>query len=124
MSIPAPSQHWTLEQFLEMERESPAKHEYKAGEVFAMAGASAIHNIISLNLASILRGHLRGTPCRAFIAEVKLKLEQADACYYPDLMVSCEQDAASHYRERPVLVVEVLSPSTAKFDMGLNGLRA
>jgi Uma2 family endonuclease len=118
MPLPVPSQRLSLAQFLEMEQESQAKHEYKAGEVFPMAGASAIHNIISLNLAAILLGHLRGTPCRVFMADVKLKLEQADACYYPDLMVSCEQDAASHYRERPVLVVEVLSASTAKFDSG------
>jgi len=78
------------EEYLEMESASPVKHDYVAGHIYAMTGTSDVHNFISLNLASILRNHLKGSPCRVFMADVKAKLEQADAFYYPDVMVSCE----------------------------------
>ena len=83
-----------------------------------MTGSSDAHNIIALNLATILRTHLRGSPCRVFIADVKLRARQADVYYYPDVMVSCEKAVDRHYREQPVLVVEVLSDSTAAYDAG------
>jgi len=119
MSKPAPKDHQlTEEEYLEMELTSPIKHEYVAGRLFAMTGASDAHNIIALNLASILRNHLRGSPCRVFMSDLKLKVGEADAYYYPDLMVSCEKAPDSHYREQPVLIVEVLSDSTAKQDTG------
>jgi Uma2 family endonuclease len=108
----------TEAEYLEMELASPMKHEYRAGQLFAMTGASDAHNIIALNLASILRNHLRGSPCRVFMSDMKLKLDADSAYYYPDLMVSCEKAPDSHYREQPVLVVEVLSDSTAKNDAG------
>lgn len=107
---------FTPEQYLEMELTSPVKHEYVAGQIFAMTGASDAHNIIALNLATILRQHLRGSPCRVFMADVKVRIEAAETFYYPDLMVSCERATDSYYRENPTLIVEVLSPSTARFD--------
>jgi Uma2 family endonuclease len=108
----------TVEDYLEMERTSLVKHEYVAGRVYAMTGTSDIHNFISLNLATLLRAHLKGTPCRVFMADVKARLEKADAFYYPDVMVSCEKAQHRYYREAPVLIVEVLSESTAKRDQG------
>ncbi|MDD2761509.1 MAG: Uma2 family endonuclease [Methylomonas sp.] len=117
MPVPlAKSNHFTPEDYLEMELSSPVKHEYVAGEIFAMTGTSDSHNIISLNLAFILREHLRGTPCRVFMSNLKLKIEAADAYFYPDLMVTCETAPDSHFREQPKLVIEVLSDSTAKYD--------
>ena len=106
------------QEYLEMELASPVKHEYIAGQIYAMTGTSDAHNFISLNLASILRNHLKGTPCRVFMSDVKVKLDLADTFYYPDVMVSCEPAHNSYYREQPCLVVEVLSSSTAKFDAG------
>ena len=106
----------TPDEFLEMELASPIKHEYVAGEIFAMTGASDIHNIIVGNVYMALRNHLKGSPCRVFMTDMKLRLDQADAYYYPDLMVTCEKPSSSYFREQPVLVVEVLSSSTAKFD--------
>ena len=106
------------EEYLEMESASPVKHEYIGGYIHAMTGTSDAHNFISLNIASILRNHLKSSPCRVFMADVKAKLEQADAFYYPDVMVSCEQAPNPYYREQPCLIVEVLSSSTAKFDSG------
>ena len=108
----------TVEDYLEMERASPIKHEYVSGQLFAMTATSVTHNLITGNWYQTLRSHLKGTPCRVFIADVKLKIQAANAFYYPDLMVSCETATDSHYREQPKLVVEVLSESTAAFDAG------
>lgn len=117
MSVPLPKpSRLSAEDYLEMELSSPVKHEYLAGEVFAMTGASDCHNLISGNLYVLLREHLRGTPCRVFMSDLKLKVERADAYFYPDLMVTCEKAADSHFREQPKLIVEVLSDSTAKYD--------
>lgn len=117
MSVPFPkSNHLSPEEYLKMELASPIKHEYVVGEIFAMTSTSDSHNTISLNLAFILREHLRGTPCRVFMSDLKLKVATADAYFYPDLMITCETAPDSHYREQPKLVIEVLSDSTAKFD--------
>ena len=101
-----------------MEAASPVKHEYVAGQIYAMTGASDTHNFICLNIATALRSHLQGSPCRVFMADVKALTGQADAFYYPDVMVSCEPSPNPYYREQPCLIVEVLSSSTAKFDAG------
>ncbi len=117
--MPAPltkSPPLSTEEYLEIELSSPVKHEFIAGEIFAKTGTSDSHNTICLNLAFILREHLRQTPCRVFMSDLKLKVEAADAFFYPDLMVSCETAPDSHYREQPKLIVEVLSDSTAKYD--------
>jgi len=112
--------HVTAEQYLAWEAEQAQKHEYLAGEVYAMAGASDAHVTISLNLASALRAHLRGGPCRTYIADMKLEVDAASAYFYPDVFVTCDAaDAQLPDRKRsPVLVAEVLSPSTAAFDRG------
>ncbi len=111
----------SLEDYLAGEEVSPIKHEYKCGEVYAIAGASKAHVTISVNTVSLLRNHLRGSGCFAYMADMKLRVETADAFYYPDVMVSCdERDRTStrdfiHY---PSLIIEVLSPKTAAFDRG------
>jgi Uma2 family endonuclease len=105
-------------EYLEMEESSPVKHECIAGQIYAMTGASDTHNFIAGNLYIALRSHLKGSPCRVFMADVKARLDQADSFYYPDVMVSCEKAANAYYREQPCLIVEVLSSSTAKFDAG------
>jgi Uma2 family endonuclease len=74
----------------------------------------------ALNVAMALRQHRAGTPCRTFISDMKLRVEAADAFYYPDVMVCCSSaDTADPLVKRdPVLVVEVLSPATAAYDRG------
>ena len=108
------------EDYLAWEANQPVKHEYLAGEVFAMAGGSDAHVTVSLNLASALRSHLRGTPCRTYIADMKLRVAAADAYFYPDVFVTCSAADAQQPLEKaePVLVAEVLSPSTEAFDRG------
>jgi len=111
---------FTYDDYLEWEQRQPERHEYVRGEVFAMADNTDRHNEISGNFAILLRQHLRGTPCRAYMADVKVRVEAADCGFYPDVQVTCaESDRADRLVKRsPVLVVEVLSDSTASYDLG------
>jgi Uma2 family endonuclease len=84
-----------------------------------MAGGSEAHNAISLNLASALRAHFKGHPCRVFMADMKLRLTIAeeDIFYYPDVLVTCDPlDNEAYFKTRPVVIVEVMSPSTERLD--------
>ncbi len=120
MAQPASLTNFTFEDYLGWENRQPLRHEFVRGEVFSMTGASDLHNEVAGNLYTLLRQHLRGTPCRVFMADVKVRVETADCSFYPDLLVTCaESDRADHYVKRsPVVVVEVLSASTAAFDLG------
>jgi Uma2 family endonuclease len=105
--------------YLAGEEAAAEKHEYLAGEVHAMSGASARHNLICLNLAAALHRHLAGGPCRVFMADLKVRLSvnDEDYFYYPDIMVACNPaDQASHFRTQPSVLVEVMSPSTERID--------
>lgn len=109
----------SVEDYLKFETEGLVKHEYIGGRIHAMAGASEQHNLIALNIASALHGHLRGGPCRAHIADFKVRLEinREDILYYPDVMVSCVREGVEKYYLRyPKLIVEVLSDSTETID--------
>lgn len=110
----------THEDYLTGELASAVRHEYLAGQVFAMAGASEAHATVAGNLFALLRSHVRGGPCRVYIADMKVRVDTADAFYYPDVFVTCSAaDAAETYAKRePALIVEVLSVSTAAFDRG------
>ena len=108
-------------EYLAYEAQSPVRNEYIAGEIFAMTGASIRHNVIALNLASSLRTHLKGTPCRALIEGVKLRLRKEQSYFYPDVMVTCENrlqelDSQQQIVEEPLIVIEILSPSTEAVD--------
>jgi Uma2 family endonuclease len=106
--------------YLAGEAVSPIKHEYVGGEVFAMAGASEAHATIALNLAALLRAHVRGSPCRVYMADMKLRVERAQAYFYPDVFVTCDAaDAAEPLaKQRARVVIEVLSESTEGYDRG------
>jgi Uma2 family endonuclease len=108
-----------VETYLQGELISEVRHEYIAGQVYAMTGVSTAHNLIACNLLASLHGHLRGGPCRVFMSDLKLHLRIAgeDIFYYPDLMVCCQaDDRAPYWREQPCLIVEVASESTARID--------
>jgi Uma2 family endonuclease len=108
----------TVEDYLAFEEKSDTRHEFVDGNVFAMSGASLRHNTIGLNVATEFKQRLRGTPCRAYIMDVKLRVAAANCFYYPDVMVSCEQgeNPDDFYTAAAVLVVEILSRSTAHID--------
>ena len=113
-------QPMTAAEFLAWDKSQAFKHEFVRGEVFLMTGGADRNYTVALNIAIALREHLRGTPCRVYGSDVKLRVEAADCFYYPDLMVTCSPaDLADRLIKRePVLVVEVLSPSTEAFDRG------
>ena len=113
-------QRMTAAEFLAWDATQTVKHEFVGGEVFAMAGGEDRNYTVAGNLYIALRQHLRGSPCRVYGSDVKLQVESAGSYFYPDLMVTCSAaDAADRLIKRePVLVVEVLSPSTAAYDRG------
>ena len=105
--------------YLEAEKISDVKHEYFDGEIFAMSGAKANHQRITMNVGGEFRNHLKGTPCEAFSSDMKVRADKGNKYFYPDVVVSCNQDGESDFTESPRLIVEVLSSSTRKFDKDL-----
>lgn len=122
MGLPATAS-MSPEDFLSWEATQQEKHEYYQGEVFevfAMVGATRKHVTVSVNLCNLLSAHLEGSPCRVYMADMKLRVDAANAYFYPDVFVTC--DAADHRAEMfmasPTLVIEVLSPATEAHDRG------
>ena len=104
-------------EYLYFEQQGEIRHEYVDGQLYAMAGTTRRHNQISANLVYRIRGEVRGTPCRAYFSDVKVRVEFGNAFYYPDVVVGCDMaDDHTLYLTRPCLIVEVLSPSTENID--------
>lgn len=120
MAVPQPKVPFSADDFLAWDATQAERHEFVNGEVFAMAGGEDRHASVSLAVASALRSHLKGSRCRVYMNDVKLQVAAANAFFYPDVFVTCsERDAASRLvKQEPLLVVEVLSPSTAAYDRG------
>lgn len=107
----------SVDDYLELEKHSQVRHEYLDGTLFAMTGASLKHNLIVKNLDRLISAHLGGTGCRSFVIDVKVKVEKLNSFYYPDVIVSCQRtDTDEIFLTNPVLIVEVVSPSTAAID--------
>ena len=109
---------YTPEEYFALENRSEVRHEYFEGEVFAMAGGSKVHNFLVQNASTKMRTSLRGKGCQVFASDVRLEAKERFYYTYPDVVVTC--DPADHrdpYLVRyPVLIAEVLSPSTAEYD--------
>lgn len=109
----------TFEEYLELEANSRIRHEYLAGEVFAMCGVTPRHNRIAGRLHRAFQDRLKGGPCESYISDVgvKLRMSRDDYGYYPDVMVVCgREEEGQLFFTNPKLIVEVLSPSTASID--------
>lgn len=107
----------TPSEYLDREEKSPKRHEYVDGCVFAMSGVTPRHNMIAMNVLAALRSHVRGSACRVYISDIKVRVEATNSFYYPDVMVSCgDQNQTDVVVKNPVLIVEVLSRSTASTD--------
>ncbi len=126
-----PHQPLSVEEYLELEKSATVKHEYVGGEIHAMVGASRRHNRIAGNIFRKLADAAEGGPCRVYISDMKLQIE--DVFYYPDVMVACGEPPENEYLEdEPCLVVEVTSPGTETIDrreklanyQGISSLRA
>jgi Uma2 family endonuclease len=109
----------TWEEYLAFEEQSPYRHEYVNGTVYAMSGASLAHNRIAQKLVAAFGAHLEGGPCEPFFLEAKLEIRTGrdKIMYYPDVMVSCRpEDRTDQIVRNPTLVVEILSKSTQHID--------
>jgi len=102
--------------YLQSELNRDIKHEYLDGRIYAMDAASKNHQRIILNIGSIFRGHLRGSPCDTFVSNIKVRIGDL-AFFYPDVIVACQDDTDdNYYTEKPTIIVEVLSKSTRRTD--------
>ncbi len=117
MPDPAKNLDMKPEEYLQLEETSQVRHEYVDGQLFAMTGATEAHNVICGNLFAHLHLHLHDSGCRAFINDMKVKIETLNSFYYPDILVTCEPFAGQAvYKEQPTIIIEVLSPSTQSID--------
>lgn len=109
--------HMTVAEYLAYEGDESIRHELVDGYLYAMTGASDRHEEIALNLAAALRGHLRGSRCRVYKGDFKIPV--SDDFYYPDVFVRCGEDRGDPYfKTDPIVVAEVLSPGTQRYDRG------
>ena len=117
MNLPAQRLPISVDDYLRGEQESTIRHEYIAGQVYAMFGAGESHNRIAGNLFFHLRAATRGTPCGVFISDMKVRVAAHETFYYPDVVLTCDPtDREPLYKTAPCLIAEVLSPSTEVTD--------
>ena len=108
----------SLAEFLAWEERQPERYERVSGVVRMMTGGTIDHNRIALNVVDVLRQQLRGSDCEAFVNDVKVVTPEEDVMY-PDVVVVCgEIPGKATWIETAVVVVEVLSASTAERDHG------
>ncbi len=118
-----PKHRYTLEEYLALERESEVKYEYWDGEIFAMSGGTLPHDQIMGNGYDLLRSELRGRDCRVFTNNMQIKVPAAPPYRYADGSVVCGKVEVERFNGadlliNPVLIIEVLSPSTEAYDRG------
>lgn len=113
---------FTESEYLELERKADFKSEYYKGEIFAMAGASLIHNEIVSNLMYILNQILKDKPCKVYPSDLRLWIEKSRFYTYPDVTIVCGKvellDNKFDTLKNPTILIEVLSDSTEKYDRG------
>jgi Uma2 family endonuclease len=118
-----PKRTYTEAEYLALERAAESKSDYFNGEIFAMAGASPQHNAIKDNLIVEIGGQLRGGKCRTYSSDQRVKMNAYGHYTYPDLIVQCLPPAFDGVDPEslvnPTAIVEVLSPSTERYDRNL-----
>lgn len=114
-----PQGRLTPRDYFEWEAQQPLRYEYFEGEVFAMTGGSLPHADIALNIATILRSHLRGR-CKVRNSDAKVGISDEGPFVYPDVSVTCDERdrTAQRFSRYPCLIVEVISPGTEAYDRG------
>jgi Uma2 family endonuclease len=110
------------EEYLKIEREAEYKSEYADGKMYAMAGGSERHNLIATNITGLLHHQLIESPCKVYNSDMKVRIFTAKKYVYPDVSVVCgETKFDDEYEDailNPILIVEVLSETTAGYDRG------
>lgn len=112
----------SVAEYLALERAGTSKHEYYHGEIFARAGSSEAHNSIVSNIIIALGSQLRTRPCRVYPSDLRLKIPKTGLYTYPDVSIVCGtplfDDAERDTLLNPNIIIEVLSPSTERYDRG------
>lgn len=108
--------------YLRWERQAEGRSEYHAGQIFAMAGASRRHNRIVTNLSSALNVQLQSRPCNNYSSDLRVRIGNAERYLYPDIVATCGREDFEDDQQdvllNPLLIIEVLSPSTERYDRG------
>lgn len=115
-----PRRHYTFHDYLMLEEGANVRHEFLDGEIYAMAGGTPQHAAISMNVGTALNVQLRGKPCRVHSSDLRIRVRATGLVAYPDVSVICghvERDPEDgNTIVNPVILVEVLSPSTEEYD--------
>lgn len=129
-AVPYQRKKYSIEEYLELERNSTEKHEYYRGEIFfmeghgellAMSGAANEHNLIFSNLYPEISLHLKGKDCKALGPDMRLYVAKNTLFTYPDIAIYCKKAAIitdADIAANPTVIIEILSPSTRNYDMG------
>jgi Uma2 family endonuclease len=118
----SPTRHYTVDEYLQLERDATEKHEYRDGQIIAMAGATYTHVLIVTNLIQSLANRLDGTGCRPLANDLRVRAQRSASYAYPDVAVVCGEpefdptDESGMTVTNPRVVIEVLSPSTELTD--------
>ena len=121
-----PKTLFSHEEYFALERERGQKYEFIAGQIVAMVGGSPTHGLITVNVSTALNIQLRTKPCLVYSSDVRIAIRQSDSYMYPDTSVVCGEpqfDGRNGGILNPIIIVEVLSPSTAGYDHGQKFLR-
>ncbi|HEY8597874.1 MAG TPA: Uma2 family endonuclease [Thermomicrobiales bacterium] len=120
--VAEPRVYLTPEAYLDLERQGAEKHEYIDGTLVAMVGGSEQHGLIQVGISSLLRAALRSRGCYVYPSDVRIGIPAANIYTYPDISVVCgPRQFAGERRDtllNPILLVEILSPSTERYDRG------
>ncbi|MEP7253432.1 MAG: Uma2 family endonuclease [Ginsengibacter sp.] len=113
---------YSIEEYLETENASFEKHEYYKGEIFAMSGAGARHNIVSINIIASLHNSLKGKSCQPYGSDMRIHIPENTLFTYPDISIICGDIISAKEDENtstnPTIIFEILSPSTMNYDRG------
>ena len=127
MSSMAARTYLTPAEYIAAERKATLKSEYLSGEIVAMSGASLSHNLITMNTANQLYNQLVEGGCRVFTNDMRVGIGAGTSYFYPDVAVVCDElrfeDNALDTLINPIVVIEVLSPSTEAYDRGEKSAR-
>ena len=112
---------FTEEEYLSLEDEALEKSEFFQGKIYAMAGGSSNHSLISGNTVTALNIVLRNRPCIVYNSDFRVRVSQANLDTYPDVSIACANPLIFNFKNtqtlmNPNLILEVLSPSTEKYD--------
>jgi Uma2 family endonuclease len=117
-----PKTYVTPEEYLALDREAEVKSEYLAGQIIAFAGASKQHNLIVANILAGIHRQLIDRPCNVYPSDMRVRVSRTGMYAYPDIVVTCGEeqfaDDNSDILLNPIVLIEVLSESTASYDRG------